>query len=136
MHVTHEAQGSGVLDVRLARSWRQLLDSGRMQDGEPALAGHGPAVARMSPVTAAEAGAADADKVTVTTTDRGSVTVPVEVIPMADHVVWLPAAGLPRHQAEIAPYPGDAEPAARPGPTIWAQLGAGHGDTVTLRRPE
>jgi NADH-quinone oxidoreductase subunit G len=135
VHVTHEAQGSGVLDVRLA-TWRQLLDSGRMQDGEPALAGTArPAVARMSPVTAAEAGAADADKVTVTT-DRGSVTVPVEVVPMADHVVWLPAAGLPRRQAEIAPYPGDAEPAARPGPTIWAQLGAGHGDTVTLRRPE
>jgi NADH-quinone oxidoreductase subunit G len=135
VHVTHEAQGSGVLDVRLA-TWRQLLDSGRMQDGEPALAGTArPAVARMSPVTAAEAGAADADKVTVTT-DRGSVTVPVEVVPMADHVVWLPAAGLPRRQAEIAPYPGDAEPAARPGPTVWAQLGAGHGDTVTLRRPE
>ena len=47
-------------------------------------------------------------------TDRGSVTVPVEVVPMADHVVWLPAAGLPRRQAEIAPYPGDTELAARP----------------------
>ena len=135
VHVTHEAQGSGVLDVRLA-TWHQLLDSGRMQDGEPALAGTArPAVARMSPVTAAEAGAADGDKVTVAT-DRGSVTVPVEVVPMADHVVWLPAAGLPRRQAEIAPYPGDTEPAARPGPTIRAQLGAGHGATVTLRRPE
>ena len=135
VHVTHEAQGSGVLDVLLA-TWHQLLDSGRMQDGEPALAGTArPAVARMSPVTAAEAGAADGDKVTVAT-DRGSVTVPVEVVPMADHVVWLPAAGLPRHQAEIAPYPGDAEAAARPGPTIRAQLGAGHGATVTLRRPE
>jgi NADH-quinone oxidoreductase subunit G len=117
-------------------TWHQLLDSGRMQDGEPALAGTArPAVARMSAVTAAEAGAADGDKVTVAT-DRGSVTVPVEVVPMADHVVWLPAAGLPRHQAEIAPYPGDAEPAARPGPTIRAQLGAGHGAAVTLRRPE
>ena len=49
---------------------------------------------------------------------------------------WLPAAGLPRYQAEIAPYPGDTELAARPGPTIRAQLGAGHGATVTLRRPE
>jgi NADH-quinone oxidoreductase subunit G len=135
VHVTHEAQRSGVLDVLLA-TWHQLLDSGRMQDGEPALAGTArPAVARMSPVTAAEAGAADGDKVTVAT-DRGSVTVPVEVVPMADRVVWLPAAGLPVHQAEIAPYPGDTEPAARPGPTIRAQLGAGHGATVTLRRPE
>src|SRR6266851_2474941 len=111
-------EGSCVLDVRLA-TWHQLLDSGRMQDGEPALAGTArPAVARMSPATAAEAGAADGDKVTVAT-DRGSVTVPVEVVPMADHVVWLPAAGLPQG-----------------GSTIRAQLGAGHGATVTLRRPE
>jgi len=111
-------EGSGVLDVRLA-TWHQLLDTGRMQDGEPALAGTArPAVARMSPATAAEAGAADGDKVTVAT-DRGSVTVPVEVVPMADHVVWLPAAGLPQG-----------------GSTIRAQLGAGHGATVTLRRPE
>ena len=135
VHVTHEAQGSGVLDVRLA-TWHQLLDSGRMQDGEPALAGTArPAVARMSAATAAEAGVADGDKVTVAT-DRGSVTVPVEVVPMAGHVVWLPAAGLPGNNAEIAPYPGDTEPAAQAGPTIWARLGAGHGATVTLRRPE
>jgi NADH-quinone oxidoreductase subunit G len=117
-------------------TWHQLLDSGRMQDGEPALAGTArPAVARMSAATAAEAGVADGDKVTVAT-DRGSVTVPVQVVPMAGHVVWLPAAGLPRNTAEIAPYPGEVEPAAEAGPTIRAQLGAGHGATVTLRRPE
>jgi NADH-quinone oxidoreductase subunit G len=90
-----------------------------MQDGEPALAGTArPVAARMSAATAAEAGVADGDKVTVAT-DRGSVTVPVEVVPMADHVVWLPAAGL-----------------VQAGPTLRAELGAGHGDTVTLRRPE
>jgi NADH-quinone oxidoreductase subunit G len=106
-----------------------------MQDGEPALAGTArPAVARMSAATAAEAGVADGDKVTVAT-DRGSVTVPVEVVPMAGHVVWLPAAGLPGN-AEIAPYPGGVEPAAHAGPTIRARLGAGHGAMVTLRRPE
>src|SRR5690349_19106668 len=56
--------------VRLA-TWRQLLDSGRMQDGEPALAGTArPVVARISAATAAEAGVADGDKVTV---DRKSV---------------------------------------------------------------
>jgi NADH-quinone oxidoreductase subunit G len=113
----HHVRGSGVLDVRLA-SWRQLLDSGSMQDGEPSLAGTArPPVARMSAATAAEAGVADGDKVTVAT-DQGSVTVPVEVVPMADHVVWLPAAGL------------------RAGSTIRAELGAGHGAMVTLRRPE
>jgi len=137
--VTHEAHGTGVLGVKLA-TWHQLLDSGRMQDGEPALAGTArPVVARMSAATAAEAGAADGDKVTVAT-DRGSVTVPVEVVPMADHVVWLPAAGLPAngagHAAEIAPYPGYTEPAVQAGPTIRARLGAGHGAMVTLRRPE
>ncbi len=132
-------KGSGVLDVRLA-TWRQLLDSGRMQDGEPSLAGTArPVVARMSAATAAEAGAADGDKVTVAT-GRGSVTVPVEVVPMADHVVWLPAAGLPQGAragaaAESAPYPGDSEAAAQAGTTIRAHLGAGHGAMVTLRRP-
>ena len=119
-------------------TWRQLLDSGRMQDGEPSLAGTArPVVARMSAPTAAEAGVADGDKVTVAT-DRGSVTVPVEVVPMADHVVWLPAAGLARAGAvaESPPYPGDRELALQAGTTIRAQLGAGHGATVTLRRPE
>jgi len=123
--------------VRLA-TWRQLLDSGLMQDGEPSLAGTArPVVARMSAATAAEAGAADGDKVTVAT-DRGSVTVPVEVVPMADHVVWLPTAGLARAgtAAESVPYPGDPEAAAQAGTTIRAHLGVGHGAMVTLRRPE
>jgi NADH-quinone oxidoreductase subunit G len=136
---THHIKGSGVLDVRLA-TWHQLLDTGRMQDGEPSLAGTArPAVARMSAATAAEAGVADGDKVTVAT-GRGSVTVPVEVVPMADHVVWLPAAGLARAGAvpdtELAPYPAAQEPEVHAGPTIRAQLGVGHGATVTLRRPE
>jgi NADH-quinone oxidoreductase subunit G len=132
VHVTH---GADLLDVKLA-SWHQLLDGGRMQVGESALAGTArPVVARMSAVTAAEASVADGDKVTVAT-DRGSVTVPVEVISMADHVVWLPAGGLARTGAELAPYPAAPEPALPAGSTMRAQLGAGHGDTVTLRRPE
>jgi NADH-quinone oxidoreductase subunit G len=103
----------------LLATWRQLLDSGRMQDGEPSLAGTArPVVARMSAATAAEAGLTDGDKVTIAT-ELGSVTVPVDVVPMADRVVWLPAAGLPGQRS-----------------TIRAELGAGHGSTVTLRRPE
>jgi NADH-quinone oxidoreductase subunit G len=123
--------------VRLA-TWHQLLDGGRMQDGEPALAGTArPVVARVSAATAAEAGVTDGDKVTVAT-GQGTVTVPVEVVPMADHVVWLPAAGLARAgvAAELPPYPAEQEPVFPAGPTIQVQLGAGHGDTVTLRRPE
>jgi NADH-quinone oxidoreductase subunit G len=128
--------------VRLA-TWRQLLDNGRMQDGEPSLAGTArPVVARMSPATAAAVGIVDGDKVTVAGV-RGSVTVPVEVTPMADHVVWLPAGGLPQAARtgaavppEGAPYPGSPEPAGSASSTIRAELGAGHGAMVTLRRPE
>ncbi len=48
--------------------WRMLLDDGRLQDGEPHLAGtaHNPVV-RLSADTAAEIGAADGDAVTVST---------------------------------------------------------------------
>ena len=77
------------------------------------------------------------------TGERRRVTVPAEVTPMADHVVWLPAAGLPQAARtgvavppEGAPYPGRPEPAEPASSTIRAELGAGHGAMVTLRRPE
>ena len=97
-------------------TWHLLLDDGRMQDGEPYLAGTArPATARMSPGTAAEAGVSDGDKVTVAT-ERGSCTLPAEVTDMPDRVVWLPANSA--------------------GCAVRAQLGAGHGTRVTLRSPE
>ncbi|XRQ06442.1 NADH-quinone oxidoreductase subunit G [Actinomadura welshii] len=73
----------------LLATWRLLLDRGRLQDGEPFLAGTAKAaVARLSPATAAEIGAAEA--VTVST-DRGEVTLPLEATPgLPDRVVWLP----------------------------------------------
>jgi NADH-quinone oxidoreductase subunit G len=72
----------------LLTGWRQLLDAGRLQDGEPYLAGTAkPAVARLSAATAAEI--ETNGKVTVST-GRGSVTVPVEITDMPDRVVWLP----------------------------------------------
>ncbi|MBO3088407.1 NADH-quinone oxidoreductase subunit G [Cellulomonas dongxiuzhuiae] len=71
-------------------TWHQLLDAGRLQDGEPYLAGTAKQpVARVSPVTAQAAGLADGDDVAVST-DRGTVTAAVQVTDMADHVVWLP----------------------------------------------
>jgi len=101
--------------VRLA-TWHQLLDNGRLQDGEPYLAGTArPVVARLSPATAAAAGVADGDKVTVASA-TGSVTVPVAVTEMTDGVVWLPANST--------------------GSAVRADLAAGHGSRVTLRRPE
>ena len=73
-------------------SWRMLLDAGRMQDGEPHLAGTAhAAVTRLSPATAAEVGAGDGDPVTVAT-DRGEITLPLLVTEMPDRVVWVPLA--------------------------------------------
>ncbi|MCV7123361.1 molybdopterin-dependent oxidoreductase, partial [Mycobacterium lacus] len=70
--------------------WRMLLDSGRLQDGEPHLAGTArKPVVRLSPDTAAEIGAADGDDVTVSTS-RGSITLPLSVTDMPNRVVWLP----------------------------------------------
>jgi NADH-quinone oxidoreductase subunit G len=94
-------------------TWHQLLDTGRMQDGEPFLAGTArPAVALMSAATAAEAGTADGDKVTVTTA-QGAITIGVRVHDMADRVVWLPAHAF--------------------GCEVRRELGARNGTLVTLR---
>ncbi|MFB4305589.1 NADH-quinone oxidoreductase subunit G [Actinomadura sp. GTD37] len=73
----------------LVATWRLLLDRGRLQDGEPFLAGTAkPAAARLSPATAAEIGATGA--VTVSAA-RGEVTLPLEITPdLPDRVVWLP----------------------------------------------
>jgi NADH-quinone oxidoreductase subunit G len=70
--------------------WRMLLDAGRLQDGEPHLAGTARApVIRLSATTAAEVGAADGDLVAVRTR-RGSITLPLTITEMDDRVVWLP----------------------------------------------
>jgi NADH-quinone oxidoreductase subunit G len=98
----------------LLAGWRLLLDAGRLQDGEPYLAGTAkPAVARLSAATAAEIGAAD--KVTVRT-GRGSVTVPVEITDMPDRVVWLPLNSA--------------------GCAVHRDLGVGPGAVVTIEGPE
>ncbi|MCW2944608.1 MAG: molybdopterin oxidoreductase, partial [Actinoallomurus sp.] len=70
-------------------TWRMLLDAGRLQDGEPYLAGTAKTpVARMSAATAEEIGAEG--KVTVAT-GHGEITLPLEITDMPDRVVWLPA---------------------------------------------
>ena len=97
-------------------TWHQLLDAGRMQDGEPFLAGTArPVVARMSAATAAQAGSSDGGKVSVATT-HGAITLPVEVAVMPDRVVWLPTRSA--------------------GSEIRRELAAGHGSLVTLRSAE
>jgi NADH-quinone oxidoreductase subunit G len=97
----------------LLATWHSLLDAGRMQDGEPHLAGTArAAVAKMSAATAAETGVAAGAKVTVGTS-RGEITVPVEITTMPDRVVWLPSNS---HRCAVR-----------------SQLGAGHGTLVTVR---
>ncbi|TDQ45625.1 NADH-quinone oxidoreductase subunit G [Actinorugispora endophytica] len=79
-------QGQAVL-----ATWRQLLGEGRMQDGEPYLAGTArPAAARVSAATAAEIGLADGGVLRVEG-PAGAVRVPAIVTEMPDRVVWLPA---------------------------------------------
>ncbi|MGW0181651.1 NADH-quinone oxidoreductase subunit G [Nocardia sp. NPDC003345] len=96
--------------------WRMLLDRGRMQDGEPNLAGIArPAVVRLSAATAAEVGAADGDPVTVGT-GHGTVTLPAAMTEMPDRVVWLPMNS--------------------PGCSLYTDLGAGPGSVVTVRRAD
>jgi NADH-quinone oxidoreductase subunit G len=100
----------------LLATWHNLLDAGRMQDGEPNLAGTArAAIARMSAATATEAGTGDGGKVTVATS-RGAITVPVEVANMPDRIVWLPTNSA--------------------GCAVRRALGAGHGSEVTLRSAE
>ncbi|HET9874603.1 MAG TPA: NADH-quinone oxidoreductase subunit G [Mycobacterium sp.] len=71
-------------------SWRMLLDAGRMQDGEPHLAGTARTpVVRLSADTAAEIGAAAGDPVSVSTS-RGSISLPLVVTDLPPRVVWLP----------------------------------------------
>ncbi|TVY06295.1 NADH-quinone oxidoreductase subunit G [Mycolicibacterium porcinum] len=97
-------------------SWRLLLDAGRLQDGEPYLAGTAVSpVVRLSPATAAELGVAPDDPVTVST-DRGAVRLPLAVTEMPDRVVWLPANS--------------------PGSAIHRQLGVTAGELVSIGRAD
>ncbi|MEU1309894.1 NADH-quinone oxidoreductase subunit G [Streptomyces cinnamoneus] len=69
---------------------RLLLDRGRLQEGDDALAGtRHAAFARLSAATAAETGVADGEVLAVSG-PAGTVRLPVRITPMPDRVVWLP----------------------------------------------
>ncbi|HEV7978723.1 NADH-quinone oxidoreductase subunit G [Amycolatopsis sp.] len=88
-------------------TWRQLLDKGSLQVDEPHLAGTArPVVARLSAATA------NGYQAVTVSTERGSITLPVEVTDLPDGVVWLPANS--------------------DGSTVRAALGAGHGAVVSI----
>ncbi|MFE5613845.1 NADH-quinone oxidoreductase subunit G [Streptomyces sp. NPDC056470] len=69
---------------------RLLLDLGRLQEGDTALAGtRHAAVARLSAATAEETGVKDGDLLAVSG-PAGSTRLPLQVTEMPDRVVWLP----------------------------------------------
>ncbi|MFT3662901.1 MAG: NADH-quinone oxidoreductase subunit G [Gordonia sp. (in: high G+C Gram-positive bacteria)] len=93
-------------------TWKLLLDAGRLQDGEPHLAGTARrAVVRLSPGTARRLGLASGDPVTVAT-DRGALTLPLLLTAMPDDVVWVPQNS--------------------PGAPVYRTLAATAGSTVTV----
>ncbi|MFE3255629.1 NADH-quinone oxidoreductase subunit G [Nocardia sp. NPDC059091] len=97
-------------------SWRMLVDRGRLQDGEPNLAGTARTpVVRLSAHTAAEIGATTGDPVTVGN-DHGHITLPLVITEMPDRVVWLPMNS--------------------PGSDVLVQLGTTPGHLVRIRRED
>ncbi len=101
------APGQAVLGT-----WRMLLDLGRMQDGEPHLAGTAHrTVARLSAATAAAVGVGD-DEPLVVSTSNGAITLPLVITDMPDDVVWVPANS--------------------PGSRVYPTLGAAAGDVVEI----
>ncbi|OBB47348.1 NADH-quinone oxidoreductase subunit G [Mycobacterium sp. 852002-51961_SCH5331710] len=108
---TPPVEGQAVL-----AGWRMLLDEGRLQDGEPHLAGTARTpVARLSAATAAEIGADDGDLITART-PRGTITLPLAITDMGDRVLWLPLNS--------------------PGSAVHRSLGVSPGDVVSIGRAE
>lgn len=91
-------------------TWRQLLDSGVMQEGEPHLAATArPTVARMSASDHQRLGSPSAVNVSG---PKGSITIDVEVAEVVAGNIWLPLNSPQSH--------------------IYTQLGCGYGDSVTV----
>lgn len=97
---------------------RMLLDRGRLQEGDEALAGtRHAAVARLSAATAAETGVKDGDLLAVTG-PAGTTELPLLVTEMPDRVVWVPLDSVGRGvPADTGAQPGGLvriHPAAAP----------------------
>ena len=85
------AAAASVDGVRLA-TWHELLDAGTLQGGEPFLAATArPVVARMSADTAAAAGIADGDTVSIAC-NGASIELPAAITAgMVSNTVWVPS---------------------------------------------
>ncbi|MBY4129037.1 NADH-quinone oxidoreductase subunit G [Rhodococcus fascians] len=95
-------------------TWRMLIDSGRMQDGEANLArtGRAPTI-RLSAATAATLDVQTGYRVAVET-DQGSIILPLTVTDLPDDVVWVPMNS--------------------PGSSVYRSLGVESGAVVRIRR--
>jgi NADH-quinone oxidoreductase subunit G len=97
----------------LLATWHLLLDDGRLQDGEPYLAGTARAAeALVSAATATEIGVVDGDKLVVGGAGPQAVTLPVRIADLPDRVVWVPSNS--------------------GGCSVTRDLGAVSGDIVTI----
>ncbi|GGP12514.1 NADH-quinone oxidoreductase subunit G [Nonomuraea glycinis] len=97
----------------LLATWHLLLDEGRLQDGEPYLAGTARAAeALVSAGTAVEIGVVDGDKLVVGGAGPQAVTLPVRIADLPDRVVWVPSNS--------------------GGCSVTRDLGAVSGDIVTI----
>jgi len=114
-----ESEPAGVRAVGSAvlASWHLLLDRGRMQDGDPNLAGTARTpVVRLSAATAAGIGSLSGQPVTVASR-TGSLTLPLAVTDMADDVVWVPAnAPGARVTTDLTVAPGTVVTISAAGP--------------------
>ncbi|WP_228976431.1 NADH-quinone oxidoreductase subunit G [Streptomyces sp. DH12] len=107
---------------------RMLLDLGRLQEGDEALAGtRHAAPARLSAATARETGVADGGLLEVTG-PAGAVRLPLRVTDMPDRVVWLPLrstgdgvlsdlGAAPGTLVRLAPVAGAPAPSSPPAST-------------------
>lgn len=95
-------------------TWNLLLDDGALQKGEEHLAGtQRPVVAYLSKKTAQENKFGIDEKVTISNS-RGSITLKLEIIEMADDVVWIPSNS---HDSKVK-----------------SKLGAKEGDVVKIQK--
>ncbi|MCE3552473.1 NADH-quinone oxidoreductase subunit G [Pseudonocardia sp. RS11V-5] len=93
-------------------TWRQLVDDGSLLVDEPALAGTArPPRVRTNTATAERLGLVEGEAASVAT-DRGAITLQVELADLPDGVVWLPANS--------------------PGSAVRSTLGVGHGALVRV----
>ena len=77
-------------DQAILTSWRRLLDSGSLQDGEANLAGTArKTVAVISPKRAAAIGVVDGDLVKISNS-KGAIVLPVLIEAIHDDAVWAP----------------------------------------------